>query len=294
MSICRATIRLMRRRGGAQHLASLLLGATLLVAPGAPRASAAEAPSTPTFTSLEADSATSVKIEYATNKEELVDGVRFMLYDTAGELLLHSFVTRPINGSFTPTGEYTFTKLQPRTEYCVGLKAWVGTGDADTSLFSEESERQCVTTPAPPQPRQNLAISEIRGKEEIDWAATNQRNPVYIFMLRNDGGDANERVVVEIQTSGVVTLANEQLPILVQGWESLGFTCERFNVSGGANAGLRCTGGTLKQGQEANPAVLTRVTGRGFGAVHVVTNVTRGQGDADPGDNSLTLNVHVS
>lgn len=179
--------------------------------------------------------------------------------------------------------------IKPGMRYCVSIEARIGDGTAPNA-FSEPTERQCVTIPGRP----NLVISEIRGKEDIEWAATNQRTPVYIFMLRNDGGDATDRVVVEIKTSGVVRIADEQLPILVQGWESNGFTCERIGVSGGANAGLLCNGGTLKAGQEINPAILTRVTGRGFGAVHVVINVSRGRGDSDPGDNSLTLNVQVS
>ncbi len=281
----------------ANRLVIILLAPLLLLASAPRGVDAQEPPPTPILVAVEpeltrdsnGDDQVKLRIRWEVVGER-VNGLQLLVYDASGAYMFTAFESLPTGELLDVAGVHDLAtaSLKPNTRYCIGLKAWVGR-DASKAVYSEESAHECVTVVGRP----NLGVSEIRGKEDLDWATPNSRNPVYILMLRNDGGDATDRVVVEIKTSGVVTLA-DQLPILVQGWESQGFTCERTAVSGGANAGMLCTGGTLKHGQDFNPGILTRVTGRGFGHVHVVVNVTRGRGDSDFGDNSLTLNVQVS
>jgi hypothetical protein len=297
-----STTRLPRLVGAARWLVSALLAALLLVPIGPHAATAAERPKTPILIGVEGGATTygdeirgSLLVRWELETvEPPVWSLLINVYDESGALIVTSTQEgSPLSVPLDSSGIHEakgVSVLKPGMTYCVGIQARGARDSQDRSTISDESERQCVTIPG----RQDLVISEIRGKEDIEWAATNQRNPVYIFMLRNDGGDATDREVEEIKTSGVVRIADEQLPILIEGWEDNGFTCERIGVSGGANAGLLCSGGTLKAGQQINPAILTRVTGRGFGAVHAVINVNRGRGDADPGDNRLTLNVQVS
>ena len=182
----------------------------------------------------------------------------------------------------------------PSTQYCVGLVTFLGPGDNDNSLLSDESERLCATTLAllnPPRP--DLAVAAIRGREDLEWANVRGNTPAYLVVLNNNGeGDADGNVVVDIATSGVVTLA-EQLPVVRQGWEANGFTCVPTTPGGGANAGLRCSGGTLKEGQRINPAVMVRVTRPGYGAIHVQVGVASGPGDVDRQDNGFALLVRV-
>jgi hypothetical protein len=118
------------------------------------------------------------------------------------------------------------------------------------------------------------------------------QSPAYLVVIRNDGPDALKTVVVDITTSGVLTMA-EQAPVIRQGWEAAGFTCVSTPASGGANSGLHCTGGTLKQGEKINPAVAVRATRQGFGAIHVTVSVSGGTPERDTKDNSVALPVRI-
>lgn len=53
----------------------------------------------------------------------------------------------------------------------------------------------------------DLAIANIRGREEVEGGTG--RTLSYLVAFRNDGADANGTVVVDIATSGVVTLADQ-------------------------------------------------------------------------------------
>lgn len=269
-----------------RSMAAMVLAVSMALAGGWRGATAADAPKPPALVSAEAQSATVIKIKYA-SLDDGVDMVIVSAYPDGDGA--NYFKAWNNSGALMPkSGELVFDEALPDTRYCISIQA------GRDGEQSNPTARRCVTTPAQiAVTAPNLIITEIRGKEELDWDQTNQRSPVYILMLQNDGADANGTVVVEIQTSGVVTLT-DQLPILQQGWESLGFSCERTPASGGANASMLCTGGTLKQGEARDPAVLTRVTGRGFGYVHVAINVNRAPADSDPSDNRLTLGVQAT
>jgi hypothetical protein len=140
-------------------------------------------------------------------------------------------------------------------------------------------------------PPPDLAISNIKGREELEDAVG--KTFVYLIELRNDGAPANDNVVVDIATSGVLTLA-EQPQFVAQGWAADGFTCLSTPPTGGANAGLRCSGGSLKRGQSTNPAVMVRVTRAGYGYIHASIGVGSGPAErGDTKDNSLALPVRV-
>ncbi|MFN0074835.1 MAG: hypothetical protein ACKVVP_25445 [Chloroflexota bacterium] len=276
-----------------RRLFSLLLCVGMLLAAGAHGATAADEPDAPTLVSVEVESSTELQVKWD-DVGEAVLRLTIRIYGPgATDVPTIAIPLIGMDGGFVPTsGEYSVRQLDPNTKYCVAPDAFVGATQSK-GVFSEESARRCVSTPGLPAAAPDLVVREIRGKEDLDWDVVNQRNPVYILMLENDGVDATGTVVVEIQTSGVVTLA-DQIPILQQGWASQGFSCARMPASGGANASLLCTGGSLKEGQSFNPGVLTRVTGRGFGYVHVAINVTRGRGDSHPDDKRLTLAVQAT
>jgi hypothetical protein len=140
-------------------------------------------------------------------------------------------------------------------------------------------------------PPPDLAISNIKGREELEGAVG--KTFVYLIEFRNDGAPANGNVEVDIATSGVLTLA-EQPQFVAQGWAADGFTCVSTPPTGGANAGLRCSGGSLNRGQSTNPAVMVRVNRAGYGYVHASIGVSSGPAErGDTKDNSLALPVRV-
>jgi hypothetical protein len=195
-------------------------------------------------------------------------------------------------GRISPQGDIFIRNLEPETTYCVGLTTWVGTGEQATSVYSEESDRRCVTTAALAPLPMDLVLEEIRGREEREWSQVRGQAPAYLIALRNEGADADGTIVVDIQTSGVATIG-EQPAVVRQGWESADFTCGPTPVSGGANAGLRCTGGSLKAGQRTNPGVAVQFTRAGYGYIHVSVSLQGGQTDTDPDNNDITLPIRI-
>jgi hypothetical protein len=199
--------------------------------------------------------------------------------------------------------------LQPSTRYCVGLLAYVGSGASDSSTFSDESNRFCTTTPAAPSvkviPRgpiptevtqqaapPDLALEAIRGREEREWTGVKETTPTYLIALRNDGADALGTVVVEIATSGVLSLA-ELPPAARDGWAANGFTCTSTTPSGRANASLRCTGGTLRSEQSTSSPIVVSPSRPGFGYIHASIGIRSGPADRDTSDNSQMLAVRI-
>jgi len=133
-------------------------------------------------------------------------------------------------------------------------------------------------------------VRNIRGREERTWDQVRTQPAAYLVEIGNSGADAVGTVVFDIQTSGVAKLAEQSA---LQGWQANGFTCATRPVSGEANAGLRCTGGSLKRGQSINPAIIVGFTGRGFVAIHASVSVRGGTPEEDTGDNGLALNVRI-
>jgi hypothetical protein len=235
------------------------------------------------------------------------DGLWANLYQNERVVLAVNLGNQPAAGSAEiddPNGI-----LQPSTRYCVGLLAYVGSGASDGSTFSDESNRFCTTTPAapsvkviphapiptevmPPTSSPDLALEAIRGREEREWADVNETTPTYLIALRNDGADALGTVVVEIATSGALTLA-ELTSAAREGWATDGFTCTATTPSGRANTGLRCTGGTLRSGQSTSSPIVVNPSRPGFGYIHASIGIRSGPADRDTSDNSQMLAVRI-
>lgn len=277
-----------------------------LVFGGVPAATAEETPDVPEFKELAVAEPAGISYSWTPGGERRVDGIRLRIYQNG------------VSQGYDDTealGEGGFIRifqapdvLKADTRYCFGMQAYAGTGPVETRAFSEESERRCLVMPtredevaveaprpvptATPRPS-DLSIRNIRGKEDLDWAVVRNGGGSYLIEMANARTTATGNVVVDIQTSGVVTIG-EQIEIVQRGWAAAGFICAPRAVSGGANAGLRCTGGTLKAGQVANPAVIVKFTGRGIGTVHASIGLSSGAADYDQSDNGLALSVRVN
>jgi hypothetical protein len=205
--------------------------------------------------------------------------------------------------TFTPGGvpgvgrvaTRTIRGITPGVAYCATVQAIVRVDNFNDDLYgledpvTDESNAICMdpTSPQPP----DLVLEKVGGPEETEWSAVAGKSPAYLVVFRNTGADATGTVVVDISTSGVATLAPDQAAVRA-GWAAAGFTCVSTPPTGGANAGLRCTGGSLKQGENTNPAILVRFTGRGYGHIHASVSV-RGGAETDTRDNAQTFNVRV-
>ena len=235
-------------------------------------------------------------------EQETPDGIRVNIYETDDFAASQNFPGDAGRATLDVKDD-TYKIIKFDTYYCVGLQYFNGSGS--NIEYSPESNRLCASTAAEgsqplsivaPQepPPALLAIEGIRGREELEWARVANTTPAYLIGIKNSGNDATRTVLVEIATSGVVTLA-DQPPFVAQGWAADGFTCSRAPASGGANALLRCTGGTLKFGQSTSPAILIRPTGRGFGVIHASIDVSSGTPE-EPStrqDNALALSIRV-
>lgn len=148
---------------------------------------------------------------------------------------------------------------------------------------SANSNTVCVDslTPAPP----DLALEKIRGREE--WKPTESIS--YVIPMRNDGADATGTVVLEVATSGIATVTGGYQP----GMAALGFTCVTKPASGTTTATLRCTGGSLKKGENTTTAILVRLTRPGYGAIHATISLSGGPAETDTSDNASTLPVRA-
>lgn len=138
----------------------------------------------------------------------------------------------------------------------------------------------------------DLALEKIGGQEERDWVVVARQAPAYLVIFRNDGADATGTVTVDIATSGVATLG-EQIAVVRQGWEAAGFACSTRQPAGAETAALRCTGGSLKQGERINPAVIVRFTGQGYGYIHAAVSVNGDPVEADTSDNLTVLGIRI-
>ncbi|HEX5166146.1 MAG TPA: hypothetical protein VFV93_12170 [Thermomicrobiales bacterium] len=188
--------------------------------------------------------------------------------------------------------------IRPGVAYCVvvqafrsadGLEVLTDLSGLPGTGHSRESNAVCTDPDVRPP---DLAMERIGGREERDWATVAGQAPAYLVAFRNDGADARGTVTVDIATSGVASLG-DQIAVARQGWEAAGFTCASRRTTGAETAALRCTGGSLKQGERVNSAVIVRFTGPGYGYIHASISVSDGPVETDTSDNLAVLGVRV-
>lgn len=151
----------------------------------------------------------------------------------------------------------------------------------------EESPQSNTVCTDPATAPSELALQNIRGKAEQQWATVSGQAPAYLVGFGNTGADATG-IVVDISTSGVATLGDQAA--VQAGWAANGFACASRPPSGGETAALRCTGGSLKKGEQANPAMIVRFTGPGVGTIHASIS---GPDDTSTSNNGTAFNVTV-
>jgi hypothetical protein len=276
--------------GTPSRLVSALLATVVMLGIGVDGATAKEPPAPPVLERIISKSDTTLEVQWSgLNREKAsVDGIVAQLYDYDGSHLETRDIP-PLVG--TGVKKADLKDLQPLTKYCVALQSWQASDEEGVEpLYSELSERKCASTQASPAP--DLSLRNIRGREEREWKQVQNQAPAYLVEVRNSGGDAVGTVVVDISTSGVATLA-EQPVVVRQGWEANGFTCKVRPASGGETAGLRCTGGTLKEGQTITPAVAVRFTRAGYGYIHASVSVSGGEPEEETSNNGLALPVRI-
>jgi hypothetical protein len=266
---------------------SLVIGAGLVVGPGAAPA-AAERLTTPDLLSFQFDGQNG----YVTFRDNTEDEEWYYVELTEME---DDFATRlyakhdPVIGSgHVVSWSFTNDGMKPDVAYCAAVYATPHRGSPGGLLDDNASDNSNKICHRPSAPKPDLVIENIRGREE------SQVTPgvAYLVLFRNEGADANGTVVVDIATSGVAKIAADQ-NIVRPGWASMGFTCGFRTASGGANSLYRCRGGSLKQGQSVDPAIIVALTRPGFGAIHVSLSVSGSTAEADLSDNGLALNIQV-
>jgi hypothetical protein len=177
--------------------------------------------------------------------------------------------------------------IPPGNPLCATVQATITTAEYPyLQESSPESNRVCEDPADAPS---DVALENIRGKEELSWVTVAGQSPAYLVAFRNAGGNETAGIVVDISTSGVATLGDQAG--VQAGWAAAGFSCVTRPPAGGETAALSCTGGRLKPGEQTNPAVIVRFTGPGLGTIHASIS---GGADANPGNNGTALNVRVA
>ena len=269
-------------------LVALVIGAALVVGPGAAPAAAEPLP-TPDLLSFQFDGQTA----YVTFRDNTADEEWYYVALTEMDNDLGPIIYEvhdPVIGSgHVVNWSFSDAQIRPDVAYCAYMYATPHRGSISGPFDTNASANSNQICHRPGAPKPDLVIENIKGREE--WKPT--PGIAYLVVFRNDGADADGTVVVDIATSGVARIAADQ-NIVRPGWESMGFTCEQRAGSGGANSVYHCSGGSLKHGQSVDPAIVVALTGPGFGAIHVSLSVSRGQAEADLTDNGLALNIHVT
>lgn len=174
---------------------------------------------------------------------------------------------------------------------CASIKAqsaWpfvLNPNDNPSRPLDDESPPSNTICSDPANVPADVALQNIRGNAAPQAA----QSPAYLVALRNAGGADATGVVVDVSTSGVATLGDQAG--VAAGWAADGFACAPVAPAGGQTSALRCTGGTLKKGQETAPAVIVKFTDPGIGAIHAQIS---GAGNTTPGNNGTALNVTPS
>jgi hypothetical protein len=258
--------------------AGLLLAIGLMLGGGAPGAAAADPPAPPTLQWVRVDPPAAVVYQFNLNGDAPVNGVRLNVYQN--NRFVHAFQQQlsPADRDGKVTNPQNRSLFKSNTRYCVGLLAYVGTGNNSSSTFSEESERQCFTIPpyadevgpapkpasegapkpapapeAPPPPtKPDLTVTRLTGPTEVfDGVAVE-----YEVAIWNDGtpaqGTAQVAILAEgpLESIGVLEVTNN------------GFVCEA------RTSGFTCVGslgGVDDAVQTRGAAFRVQVRGNGSG-----------------------------
>jgi len=282
-------------RTTARWAAGLLVAAGLAIGIGTQPAAADEPPAVPTLLSLRLEAPDA----HVTFRDNADDEHGFLIV-----LRERDHPDRVAVQASTPTGvpgvgresTHSLSGITPGVAYCATVRAvgWELVQYIPPVHFEIESaaSNAVCADPAGQAAAPDLALEKIGGREEREWTLVKDQAPAYLVNLRNDGADANGTVVVDIATSGVATLAADQ-SVVQAGWTAAGFTCVTRPPAGGETAALRCTGGSLKQGERTNPAILVRFTGAGYGYIHATVSVSSGPADLNTSGNNEVLGIRI-
>jgi hypothetical protein len=160
--------------------------------------------------------------------------------------------------------------------------------DVITLVGDNQSRMSSAVCTDPAEPRTDLALQTIHGKDQEDWNIVKDLERTYILFLNNPGNVEATDVAVDIATSEVATLGDQS--IVKPGWDASGFACAPRPPQGGETAALHCTGGHLDPGKQVNPGVIVKFTRPGFGAIHASIS---GAGDTNASNNSTAFNIRV-
>jgi hypothetical protein len=281
-------------RTAARWTAGLLVAAGLAAGIGAHPAGADERPPAPTMQSLRLDAPDA----YVTFKDNAEDESGFLIVlreRDQPDQMIPVYSTQAVPGAGR-VATRTVSGIRPGVAYCATVQTYRSRDfdevllDPFAEVYSFDSNAVCADpTRRPP----DLALEKIGGREEREWTVVKDQAPAYLVNIRNDGADAIGMVVVDISTSGVAKLADNQ-SVVLPGWRASGFTCvAKPHVPGSTTGGLRCTGGSLKQGGRTNPAILVRFTGRGYGYIHVSISASDGPAEVNLNNNHEALGIRV-
>ena len=258
--------------------ATLLTAASLLAGLGVHRAAAADAPSAPRLRSVEASSPTKIMVRWE-DTSEAEDGFRINIYQNGSFAgYINSYAKIPGHGGL---GMFEVYALQPNTAYCLGVKAYTGTGDNGASIFSPESTRLCattLTTPAAP----DLTVTRISGPQQLFAGVSS----VYEVVVANLGGATTTGYLNILAENGLELVGMESVPA--------GFDCATTTTRY-EGPFLRCTG--MLAGTESHISnrvavfqVRVRATGAGTGALSAYAGADK---DADGSNAERSLSVQV-
>ncbi|MEU8779577.1 hypothetical protein [Streptomyces sp. NPDC048606] len=173
-------------------------------------------------------------------------------------------------------GRYT-EHTAPSNTVCAGGRPGEGTESGTASLPDEGgvviTDEGAFST--------DVSLRGVTGEATAPVGST--RN--YWVRYTNEGRVAAENLTLVVQTSGALGIRRPP-----DSGAFNGFTCAALGASGGATAGYRCTGGSLKAGQSAEIPVLAKVAGPGAGTIHVSIDYPN---DPIKSNNSTTFSVQA-
>src|SRR5215217_3294248 len=187
------TRRLVRATAALLSVAGLLAGIGVHGAAAAPAALSA-----PRLRSVEAISATSVVVHWE-DTAATEDGFRISFYVNGaygGRIIKYT----PVEGK-GGLGSFEVYALQPNTRYCMGVRAYIGTGEGG-SAFSDESAQHCETTWALP----DLTVTRITGQPRLLAGESS----VYEVVVANLGGATAKGLFLNLRAGDDLELVGMQ------------------------------------------------------------------------------------
>jgi hypothetical protein len=280
--------------GALRWRASRMFAAGLVLAVGAHGALAVEPPEPPTLSEVKPLDANTLDFTWSESGQQPIDGIRFNFYQSGNLAFIVDYPTGDKKSERLAAAR--FPDLKPKTRYCLGLKAYIGSGNNDDRTFSDESERQCFTSKeanaptgtssgappadAPPKPEAptnpDLAVTRLTGPTTVFDGAT----AIYQVALWNDGAPAKGTAQVQIGLMGAIE------PVRVVDPPN-GFTCDLGEF------GFSCTGslGGVDDPVQTRGAVFrVQVRGNGTGSGTVIGSANHDRAlDEVTVDNNLKL-----